>query len=78
MIKRRKTISDIRNPLLRKTVVVILLALLSVYLPLAVLWLAITDGVPKAWRAVCLIGRTGEADTIRQAWNGSKHSRMNS
>ena len=57
---------------------VILFALLPVYLPLAVVWLAITDGVPEAWRAVCLIGRTGEAETIRKAWNGSKHSRMNS
>jgi hypothetical protein len=77
MIKRRKTIADIRNPILRKGVVLVMLALIPVYLPLAVIWLAILEGIPEAWDAVTKIGRTGEADQIKRAWVGSKQSRQN-
>lgn len=77
MIKRRKTVSDIRNPLLRKTVVIALLLSIPIYLPCAVICLAIMEGVPEAWDAVMKIGRTGEIDTIKRAWIGSKQSRMN-
>ena len=77
MIKRRKTVSDIRNPLLRKTLVIAILLSILIYLPGAVVCLAIMEGVPGAWNAVRKIGRTGEIDAIKRAWIGSKHSRMN-
>ena len=77
MIKRRKTVSDIRNPLIRKTVVIVLLLPIPIYLPCAVVCLAIMEGVPEAWDAVMSIGRTGEIDAIKRAWTGSKYSRMN-
>lgn len=77
MIKRQKTISDIRNPLLRKTVVIVLLLSIPIYLPCAVICLVFMEGVPAMWDAVKRIGRTGELDTIKRAWIGSKYSRMN-
>ncbi len=66
-------ISDIRNPLLRKTLITIFLLLIPISLPCGVICIAVMEGVPNAWDAIRKIGKTGEIDTIKRAWIGTSN-----
>jgi hypothetical protein len=64
-------ISNIRNPLLRKTAIIMFLLLMPISLPCGIICIAIMEGVPNAWDAIIKIGKTGEIDTIKRAWIGT-------
>ena len=55
-------------------IIIGLLLAFPIYLPCAVICLAMMEGVQETGDAVRRIGKTGDLDTIRRAWKGKSFS----